>query len=59
MDYYVLSRYAYLKYYFLILYYRLTEYPPAVRVWAVFTTVCLIFMVSIVLGNKGHPRGCR
>ena len=51
MDYYVLSRYAYLKYYFLILYYRLTEYPPVVRVWAVFTAVCLILMVSIVLGN--------
>lgn len=51
VDYYVLSRYAYLKYYFLILYYRLTEYPPAVRVWAVFTTLCLLLMVCIVLGN--------
>lgn len=51
MDYYVLSRYAYLKYYFLILYYRLQEYPPAVRGWAVFTAVCLLLMVCIILGN--------
>ena len=51
MDYYVLSRYAYWKYYWLILYYRLQEFPPVVRVWAIFTTICLLLMVAIVLGN--------
>ena len=51
MDYYVLSRYTYWKYYFLIFYYRLQEYPPAVRVWAVFTAICLLLMIGIVLGN--------
>lgn len=51
MEYYVLSRYAYLKYYFLILYYRLAEYPPAIRVWAVFTAISLILLVGIVIGN--------
>jgi len=51
MDYYVLSRYAYWKYYFLILYYRLQELPPAVRVWAVFTAVCMLLLLFIVLGN--------
>ena len=51
MEYYTLSRYAYIKYYVLILYYRLAEYPPAVRVWAVFTFVCLLLLIAIVLGN--------
>ena len=51
MEYYVLSRYAYWKYYFLILYYRLHEFPPAVRVWAIFTSICLVLLVSIVVGN--------
>lgn len=51
MDYYVLSRYAYWKYYVLILYYRLQEYPPVVRVWAVFTTLCLLLLVAILVGN--------
>jgi hypothetical protein len=51
MEYYVLSRYAYWKYYFLILYYRLHEFPPAVRVWAIFTSLCLVLLVSIVVGN--------
>jgi len=51
MEYYVLSRYAYWKYYFLILYYRLQEFPPAVRVWAIFTSICLLLLISIVLGN--------
>ncbi len=51
MDYYVLSRYAYWKYYVLILYYRLQEYPPAVRVWAIFTSVCLLLLLIILAGN--------
>ena len=50
MEYYVLSRYAYWKYYILILYYRLAEYPPAIRVWAVFTTINLFLLVTIVIG---------
>lgn len=51
MEYYVLSRYAYWKYYILILYYRLAEYPPAIRVWAVFSVISLILLASIVIGN--------
>ncbi len=50
MEYYTLSRYAYLRYYVLILYYRLAEYPPVVRVWAIFSTLALILIVSILLG---------
>lgn len=51
MEYYTLSRYAYLRYYILILYYRLGEYPPVVRVWAIFGTVCLLLVVALLLGN--------
>lgn len=51
MEYYTLSRYAYWKYYILILYYRLAEYPPVVRVWFVFGAICLLLLVLIVLGN--------
>ena len=51
MEYYVLSRYAYWKYYLLILYYRLAEYPPVVRVWAVFSTISMILLIAIVIGN--------
>lgn len=51
MDYYVLSRYAYWKYYVLILYYRLAEYPPVIRVWAVFASICMILIIAIVIGN--------
>ena len=51
MEYYTLSRYAYWKYYFLILYYRLAEYPASVRGWIVFGTVCMLLLVLIVIGN--------
>ena len=51
MEYYVLSRYAYWKYYLLILYYRLAESPPVVRVWAVFSTISMILLIAIVIGN--------
>ena len=51
MEYYVLSRYAYWKYYLLILYYRLAEYPPVIRVWAIFSTISMILIVAIVIGN--------
>lgn len=51
MEYYTLSRYAYLKYYVLILYYRLAEYPPVVRAWAIFATVCLLVIFFIMISN--------
>lgn len=51
MEYYTLSRYAYIRYYVLILYYRLAEYPPVVRAWAVFATLSLILLFGILLGN--------
>ena len=51
MEYYTLSRYAYLRYYILILYYRLGEYPPVVRAWAIFATLCLFLVLLLLLGN--------
>ena len=51
MEYYVLSRYAYWKYYILILYYRLAEYPPVIRVWAIFATISFILLLALVIGN--------
>ena len=51
MEYYTLSRYAYWKYYILIMYYRLAEYPPVVRAWFVFGAICLLLLVLVVLGN--------
>jgi len=51
LEYYVLNRYSYLKYYVLVLYYRLAEYPPIIRVWAVFMTIALIFIFAILVGN--------
>jgi len=29
----------------------MAEYPPVVRAWAIFTTVCILLVVSILLGN--------
>ena len=51
MEYYTLSRYAYWKYYFLILYYRLAEYPASVRGWILFGSICMLLLVMIVIGN--------
>ena len=51
MEYYALNRYTYLKYYLLILYYRLAEYPPIIRVWAVFMTIAIILIFAILVGN--------
>lgn len=51
MEYYTLSRYAYWKYYFLIFYYKLAEYPGPVRVWIIFGSICMLLLVLIVLGN--------
>ena len=46
MDYFVLSGFGYWKYYIMLLYYRLAEYPPMVRFCAVFTTVFLILLTG-------------
>lgn len=51
MEYYALNRYTYLKYYVLVLYYRLAEYPPIIRVWAVFMTISVILIFAILVGN--------
>ena len=51
MEYYTLSRYAYWKYYYLILYYKLQEYPASVRGWIVFGSICMLLLVLIVIGN--------
>ncbi|MBO4624483.1 MAG: hypothetical protein J5646_03215 [Bacteroidales bacterium] len=51
MEYYTLSRYAYWKYYILIFYYKLAEYPRPVRVWIIFGSICMLLLVLIVLGN--------
>lgn len=51
MEYYTLSRYAYWKYYVLIFYYKLAEYPKPVRVWLIFGTICMLLLIMIVIGN--------
>ena len=51
MEYYTLSRYAYWKYYVLILYYRLAEFPPVVRAWAIFATIAVFLLLLVMLGN--------
>ena len=51
MEYYALNRYTYLKYYVLVLYYRLAEYPPIIRLWAVFMTISVILFFAILVGN--------
>ena len=51
MEYYTLSRYAYWKYYILVFYYRLAEYPESVRVWIVFGSICLLLLILIILEN--------
>lgn len=35
----------------MILYYRLAEFPPVVRAWAIFTTIALILIIGLLLGN--------
>ena len=57
MEYYTLSRYAYWKYYILVLYYRLAEYPPVVRAWFLFGSICFILLVLIVVGNALRSYG--
>lgn len=49
MDYFVLSGFGYWKYYIMLLYYRLAEYPPMVRFCAVFTTFFLILFVFLLI----------
>ena len=51
MEYYTLSRYAYWKYYILIFYYKLAEYPRPVRVWIIFGSICMLLLIMIVIGN--------
>jgi len=51
MEYYTLSRYAYWKYYILIFYYKLAEYPRPVRVWLIFGSICMLLLIMIVIGN--------
>lgn len=51
MEYYTLSRYAYWKYYVLILYYKLAEYPKPVRAWLIFGAICMLLLIMIVIGN--------
>ncbi len=48
MDYFVLSGFGYWKYYIMLLYYRLAEYPPMVRFCAIFTTFFLISFVVLL-----------
>jgi hypothetical protein len=54
MEYYTLSRYAYWKYYILVFYYRLAEYPIPVRLWMLFGSICMLLLVAIVIGNAAR-----
>ncbi|MBR6886622.1 MAG: hypothetical protein IKN13_04350 [Bacteroidales bacterium] len=62
-EYYILSRFSYWKYYFLILYYRLSELAPVVRVWVVFMAICLFtgigFVLAIQIKATVHIRDSR
>ena len=49
MEYYTLSRLSYWKYYILILYYRMVELPPVVRVCAVITTFCVLMVIIMMV----------
>lgn len=49
--YYTLSKAEYWRYYYLILYYRFAELPLVVKVCMIFTTLCLLGVVILILGN--------
>lgn len=51
MEYYTLDGIEYWKYYIMLLYYRFAEMPPVVRVVAIFTTLCIIAIVLLIIGN--------
>jgi len=36
------------------MYYRLAEYPPVVRAWAVFSTICILIILILLIGNFFH-----
>ena len=56
MEYYTLDGIDYLRYYILLLYYRFAEMPPVVRLCAIFTTLCIITYICLVVGNLHNSR---
>ena len=61
MEYYTLDGIEYWKYYIMLLYYRFAEMPPVIRFVAIFTTICILFFLALVIGNfwKGYKENRR
>lgn len=49
MQNYTLSRFLYLKYYVLVLYYKLMEYPKLARMAAIIICLCLVTIVVLLI----------
>ena len=66
MEYY-LDYFSILKYRILVLYYWLAEFPPVIRISAIFTTSCILVMIIVLVHNiigaqiniADHRRGAR
>lgn len=49
MEFYTLNRLEYWKYYAMVMYYRFHEMPPVVKFCTVFTTICLLLVLILVI----------
>ena len=49
MEFYTLNRFLYLKYYILVLYYQLMEYPLLARIAAIMITLCVLFILVLIV----------
>ena len=51
MEFYTLNRFLYLKYYVMVLYYQLMEYPLLARIAAIMITLCVLFILILLVRN--------
>lgn len=51
MEFYTLNRFLYLKYYVMVLYYQLMEYPLLARIAAIMITLCVLFILILIVRN--------
>lgn len=61
MEFYTLNRFLYLKYYVMVLYYQLMEYPLLARIAAIMITLCVLFILiltvrSVIVTQKANNR---
>ena len=54
MEYYFLEGIEYWKYYIMLLYYRFIELSPEIQVVSIFTSICVITFIFLVIGNIHH-----